>query len=139
MSLGASHRIGGYEIDTEAVYRGALVVTVLAVPLAAIGGRVLADDSPWQAAIVMAIFAVFAVGGAVAGRMRPETPALHGSLSALPCLIVLAVVRAVLAVAGNAEFDLVVVAAMFAFGTTFGLLGGVAASRFTDKPQSLMR
>ncbi len=139
MSIGAHHRIGGYEIDTEAIYRGAFVVTVLAVPLAAIAGRALSDGSGWQVVVTLGIFLAFAAGGAVSGHMRPETPALHGALASLPCLVVLAAVRAVLAIAGDASFDPIVVLAMFAFGTTLGLIGGVAASRFSDRPQSLLR
>ena len=139
MRLGASHRIRGYEVDTEAIYRGALLVTVLSVPLAAVAGRLIDDDSGWQVVIMFAIFAVFFAGGAVSGSMRPETPALHGALSAVPPVAVLTLVRMTLAALGDAEFDLVIVAAMFAFGTTLGLLGGVAASRFSDRPRSLIR
>ncbi|MCP3936977.1 MAG: hypothetical protein GY708_16595 [Actinomycetia bacterium] len=138
MSIGAHHRIRGYDIDTEAIYRGAFVVTVLAVPLAAVAGRALSDGSGWQVVVTIAIFAAFAAGGAVSGHMRPETPALHGALASLPCLIVLAAVRAVLAFAGDADFDPIVVLAMFASGTTLGLIGGVAASRLGDRTRSVL-
>ena len=129
MSFGAHHQVFGYDIDTEAVYRGALVCTGLAVPLAAVLGRAIDRDSAWNALVTAFVFLAFALGGAVAGRMQPSTPALHGALAAVPCLVVLTLVRIVQTIVGDTELGLPIIIAQFAIGTTMGMLGGIVAGR----------
>lgn len=129
VSIGAHHQLFGHDIDTEAIYRGALVSTAIAVPVAALLGRAVEDDSAWNTLLILVVFAAFALGGAVAGRMQPSTPAIHGALAAVPCLVVLTGVRIALTVLGDTELGLAIIIAQFAIGTTMGMLGGVIGAR----------
>ncbi|NOX28573.1 MAG: hypothetical protein GXP35_00755 [Actinobacteria bacterium] len=128
----------GYEISTDAVSRGALVTTVLAVPLGVVAGRVLADGSAWNSAVTIGIFAAFMLGGAVAGRIRPDTPGLHGALAALPCLLLLTFIRLLLALFGDIDFAPNLILSQIVIGTSLATIGGVVAARRADRGHSLV-
>jgi len=127
-----------YDISTDAVARGALLTTVLAVPLGVVAGRVLADGSSWNSAVMIGIFAAFVLGGAVAGRIRPDTAGLHGALAALPCLLLLTIAHLLLALFGDTDFAPIVVLSQIVIGTSLATIGGVVAARRVDSGHSLI-
>ncbi len=129
----------GYDIDRDAVIRGAVVSTGLVIPVALVIGRLLDDDSNWQIPLTFAVLASFAAGGAVAGRRAPKTPAVHGALSAVPCLVIVTVVAIVSRVFGDGDVTIALVASQVVIAVSLGMLGGAAGARFVDRPTPLTR
>ncbi len=128
----------GYDISTDAIARGALLTTILAVPLGVVAGRILADGSAWNFVVTIGIFAAFVLGGAVAGRIRPDTAGLHGALAALPCLLLLTFIHLLLALIGDIDFDPILVLSQIVIGTSLATIGGVVAARRVDSGHSLI-
>jgi putative membrane protein (TIGR04086 family) len=82
------------------VLTGAAVALVVCVPLAVLLTTSIEESSGWSVVAVLVAGLGFAVGGAVAGRRRPATPAVHGALAAgvaIGILVVIRIVRRVLA------------------------------------------
>lgn len=129
----------GYDIDRDAVIRGAVVSTGLVIPVAFVIGRLLDDDSNWQIPLTFAVLAAFAAGGAVAGRRSPKTPAVHGALSAVPCLVIVTVVAVGARVFGDGDATIALVASQVVIAVSLGMLGGAAGARFVDRPTPLTR
>ena len=130
-------RLFGYDIDTDAVTRGAIVSAAIVIPLAVIVGRLIDDESNWQVPLTFALLAAFAVGGGVAGRRSPRTPAVHGALTAVPCLVVVTVVAVAARMFGNGNASIGLIISQFVIATSLGMLGGAASARFGDRPTPL--
>lgn len=132
-------RFMGYAVDTNAIGRGALIPAAVAVPLAVVLGRFVDDNSAWNVGLIAVIFVSFVAGGVVAGRGATATPALHGALSAVPCVAVLTVVRFAMALVGDTELGILVIFSQFVIGTSLGTLGGVFGTRSSKRSNSLLR
>jgi len=130
-------KLFGYDIDLNAVTRGAIVAIVIAIPMAFIVGRVIDEGSPWQVPFTFAILAAFVAGGGVAGRMTPRTPAIHGALSSIPCLMIVTVVAVVSRIAGSGNVTVALIVSQIVIATSLGMLGGAATARFGDRTRSL--
>ena len=127
----------GYDIDTNAVARGAFISTAIVIPLAIVIGRVVEDDSNWQVPLTIALLAAFAVGGAVAGRRAPRTPAVHGALTAVPCLALVTIWAIGSRLFGDGDATIALIGTQIIIATSLGMLGGAAASRFANRPTPL--
>ena len=131
-------KVLNYDINRDAVARGAFVSTVIAIPLAIVIGRVIDENSNWQVPFTLAVLAAFVVGGGVAGRLAPLTPAVHGALTAIPCLVIVTLAAIAARVFANGDATVVLVIGQVIIATTLGMLGGTAASRFGDRTRSLI-
>lgn len=129
----------GYDIDRDAVTRGAVVSTLIVIPLAVVIGRLVDDDSNWQVPLTLALLAAFAAGGAVAGRRSPRTPAVHGALTAVPCLVIVTVVALASRLLADGETSIALIASQIVIATSLAALGGAAAARLGSRPTPLTR
>jgi len=130
-------KLFGYDIDTHAVTRGALVAITIAIPMAFVAGRIIDEGSSWQVPLTFAIFAAFVTGGAVSGRLAPRTPAVHGALSSIPCLIIVTLVAVLSRIFGSGGTTVALIASQIVIATSLGMLGGAATARFGDRTRSL--
>jgi len=131
-------KLFGYDVDKHAVGRGAMVAIVVAIPMAFVAGRVVDEGSSWQVPLTFAIFAAFVAGGAVSGRLAPRTPAVHGALSAIPCLTIVTLVAVLTRIFGSGSTTVALIASQIVIATSLGMLGGAATARFGDRTRSLI-
>lgn len=132
-------KLFGYDIDQDAVTRGAIVSTLLVIPLAVVIGRVIDDDSNWQVPLTSTLLAAFAIGGAVAGRRTPRTPAIHGAVSALPCLAIVTVVALASRVFGDGTASVALIGSQIIIATSLAMFGGAAGARFVRRTTPITR
>ncbi|MDG2261164.1 MAG: hypothetical protein P8N50_02385 [Actinomycetota bacterium] len=132
-------KLFGYDIDRDAAVRGSLATALIVIPLAIVIGRVIDDESNWQVPLTFAVLAGFVAGGAVAGRRSPLTPAVHGAITAVPCLLVVTMVAVASRAFGEGDVSLGLIISQIVVGSSLGMLGGAAAARFGDKPTPLTR
>jgi len=125
--------------DFDAVRRGALVTTLTVIPLAFVAGRLLSDSSVLQVPVTLLIFAGFVAGGYVAGRATSGSPAVTGTLSSLPCLVIVSIAYLAIQLASDQPVYLALIAGQYIVGTTLGMLGGALGGRSTERDEPLVR
>ena len=92
---------GDADITWRAVLRGAVAGLSIIVPITVVHAVLDHeirdfDDSGWRSVLYLFILGGFLVAGWVAGRMRADTPFMHGALAATGSLILWIPVRVVI-------------------------------------------
>jgi len=125
-------------IDFDAVGRGAAVTILIVIPLALVG-RLVPDGSALLLPITLAIFAGFIAGGYVAGRDTSGSPAVSGTLSSLPCLILVSIAYVIIQLRSDQPVYLALMAGQYIVGTTFGMIGGWKGGQGNHHDESLIK
>jgi hypothetical protein len=138
-------------IDWRVVVRGALVGLAIIVPVTVV--RVVLDrevrdfdDSGWIYPLFVLILVAYLVGGAVAGRARPDTPLTHGLLAGagvvvlwIPIRIVIWAVREDgrgLFSGDDAALGAGQLFGAFVIASGIGMVGGLLAARMQRRADS---
>ena len=82
----------GWDVDWRAVARGALVGFSVIVPVTVLHAVLDHeirdfDDSGWRSVLYLFILGGFLAAGWVAGRLREDTPFMHGTFAATGALV----------------------------------------------------
>ena len=131
-------------IDRHAITRGAAIGLLLFVPISAL--RVLVDrnvndfdHSSWAPLFAVAIFAVYAAAGFVAGRIAVDAPYSNGIVAAIGALLLWLPIRALIWTVRDSNqhlfgghdpvFTPARILGQVVFAAALGAIGGVVASR----------
>jgi len=84
--------VTGWDVDWRAVARGALVGFSVIVPVTVLHAVLDHeirdfDDSGWRSVLYLFILGGFLAAGWVAGRLREDTPFMHGTFAATGALV----------------------------------------------------
>lgn len=113
-------------LDWTIVRTAATGGLIIIVPGAILAG-LLFDDGPqglvWL--FLTAILLGFGVAGYIAGRLRADTPMLHGSLSALVAFVVAQVIGIVSSTARDSTIDWVAIALTAVLAASMGVAGAL--------------
>jgi hypothetical protein len=124
-------------LDGRAVGRGVAGYLVIAVPCGIVIATVKGNgasghgSSPWTIAAVLVLLVAPVVGGALAGRARPEAPLAHGAAAGLAPAGVFLLLRTMVGlVAGSLTLAQLLSFLLFLqVFTGLGMLGGYLAAR----------
>ncbi len=117
-------------IDGTAVMTAAGAGLAIILPGAALSGLAAARSGAWVVWLFLAIiFAGFATAGLVAGRLRTDTPVLHGAAGAAGAFVVAAIVGLLVAAFRDRSISVVAVPLAAVAAVTAGVAGALLADR----------
>jgi putative membrane protein (TIGR04086 family) len=122
-------RILGSLVDVRTVLIGAAVALVVCVPVAVLLTASIEESSGWSVVAVLLAGLGFAVGGAVAGRRQPATPAVHGALAAGVAVGILVVIRIVRRLLADEDIVWGSIAVSVILAVWLGVGGAVVSAR----------
>ncbi len=117
-------------IDGTAVMTAAGAGLAIILPGAALSGLVADRSGTWVVWLFLAvIFAGFATAGLVAGRLRNDTPVLHGAAGAGAAFVIAAIVGLLVAAFRDRSISVVAVPLAAVAAVTAGVGGALLADR----------
>jgi CHASE2 domain-containing sensor protein len=126
-------------IDWTIVRTGATAGLLVVVPAAIIANRALGGraSNGWVWLFLLVVMAGFGLSGVVAGRLRSDTPMLHGALAAALACVVTQVFGLIVAVSGDGSVSLLVAPLALLLAVSAGVAGSLAGDRFSRRRRRL--
>lgn len=114
-------------VDWTVVRTAATAALIVLVPSALIAGYSLGDEPAraWTWVFLTVAAAGFLLAGFVAGRLRLDTPLLHGGLAAMLAFVVAQVFGIVVVLARGDSIAIVTIALTALLSVTLGVAGGL--------------
>ncbi len=116
-------------LDWTIVRTAATGGLLLLVP-GALGAALALDEgssAAWALVFVLVILFGFALAGFIAGRLRPDTPMVHGAASAFLAFVVAQLVGVVAGWADGVDISLAATVLTGVLAVTFGIAGALAS------------
>lgn len=114
---------------------------MVVIPAAVLSALVVNDDTSrlWSILFMALIFLGFFIAGFGAGRLRNDTPMMHGSAAAMVCYAVVQVFGTIRRVAQGESINLASYPLMLIIAATCGIAGAVFADWSERKTAHIRR
>ncbi len=135
----ATFTVFGFEIERAAWLRGATVSAGIALVLGVGVGSFVDEGSNLSLVLAALIGLGFIGGGVVAGMSSSANHYVHGTLTAVPVMVLATAVQAVRRVTGDGGEPWIGLVFMIFLFSSLGTLGGVIGARFSTARRSLLQ
>lgn len=129
------------KIDWLTVRTSASAGLMIIIPSAILSAVIIGDDGAfaWSVLFAFLILLGFFVAGFGAGRLRSDTPMMHGSLSAISCYVVVQVFGVIRRLVAGESINPISYPLFLMIAATCGIAGAVFADWSARKTARMQR
>ncbi len=129
------------KIDWLTIRTSATAGLIIIIPAAVLSVIFVGENgsSGWSILFVVAILLGFFIAGFGAGRLRDDTPMMHGSLAAMACYVVVQIFGAVRRLATGDPINLISYPLVLMIAATVGIAGALFADWSARKMARMTR